>query len=452
MNCSCQFGSRRRKEFERVCTTVVNAYVGPALDRYLGRLAERLAEAGYAGPVLIMQSHGGLATVADAVRLAAGGVLSGPAGGVAGARHASRILGHGNLIAFDMGGTSTDMSLVVDGEAAVSTDRRVAGHRVALHSLDIASIGAGGGSIAHVDTGGVLHVGPRQRRRGPGPRLLRTRWHRAGRHRRQPGARVPRSIAVPGRPAAARHGGRRRRGGRDRRAAGHRPHGGGRGHSPHRQYPHGGRDPAGLGPARRRPAPLRAAVLRRSGGCPRHRRRARARSVARGGAAARSGVLRVGHARERPALRSCPNPHRRRQRPRRRAPRCAVPRDGGRGARAARRRPRSKARSSAAGARTCATGSRSSRWRCRSTASTGPDPTPSRPLPMRSMPATRRCTRTRCVIRKRCSSTPASPSWAGCRRLRPNPRALRGRRGHPARYAGCISAAGASSRCTTSTR
>ena len=152
------------KEFERVCTTVVNAYVGPVLERYLERLAERLAEAGYAGPILIMQSHGGLATVADAVRLAAGGVLSGPAGGVAAARYASRILEHGNLIAFDMGGTSTDMSLIVEGEATVSTDRRVA-----LHSLDIASIGAGGGSIAHVDAGGVLHVGPGSAGADPGP-------------------------------------------------------------------------------------------------------------------------------------------------------------------------------------------------------------------------------------------------------------------------------------------
>ncbi len=157
------------KEFERVCTTVVNAYVGPVLEGYLERLVERLTEAGYAGPVLIMQSHGGLATVADAVRLAAGGVLSGPAGGVAAARHASRILEHGNLIAFDMGGTSTDMSLIVEGEAAVSTDRRVAGHRVALHSLDIASIGAGGGSIARVDAGGVLHVGPASAGAAPGP-------------------------------------------------------------------------------------------------------------------------------------------------------------------------------------------------------------------------------------------------------------------------------------------
>ena len=157
------------KEFERVCTTVVNAYVGPVLERYLARLAGRLAEAGYAGPVLIMQSHGGLATVADAVRLAAGAVLSGPAGGVAAARHASRLLGQGNLIAFDMGGTSTDMSLIAGGEAAVSTDRRVAGHRVALHSLDIASIGTGGGSVAHVDAGGVLHVGPGSAGADPGP-------------------------------------------------------------------------------------------------------------------------------------------------------------------------------------------------------------------------------------------------------------------------------------------
>ena len=157
------------KEFERVCTTVVNAYVGPVLERYLRRLEQRLAQAGYAGPVLIMQSHGGLATIGDAVRLAAGGVLSGPAGGVAAARHASRILEHSNLIAFDMGGTSTDMSLVVDGEAAVATDRRVAGQRVALHSLDIASIGAGGGSIAHVDAGGVLHVGPGSAGADPGP-------------------------------------------------------------------------------------------------------------------------------------------------------------------------------------------------------------------------------------------------------------------------------------------
>jgi N-methylhydantoinase A len=157
------------KEYERVCTTVVNAYVGPGLDRYLGRLATRLTEAGYHGPILIIQSHGGLATIDDAVRLAAGGVLSGPAGGVAGSRHAARLIGQPDLILFDMGGTSTDISLVVDGTAQIGSDRRLAGQRVALPALDIVSIGAGGGSIARVDAGGVLHVGPESASAEPGP-------------------------------------------------------------------------------------------------------------------------------------------------------------------------------------------------------------------------------------------------------------------------------------------
>jgi len=157
------------KEYDRVCTTIVNAYVGPALERYLTRLAARLGEAGFSGPVLIIQSHGGVSTIADAVRLAAGGVLSGPAGGVAGSRYAARLMQHGDLIPFDMGGTSTDISLIVGGEAAIASDRRLAGQRVALQSLDIASIGAGGGSIARVDAGGVLHVGPESAGAMPGP-------------------------------------------------------------------------------------------------------------------------------------------------------------------------------------------------------------------------------------------------------------------------------------------
>ncbi len=157
------------KEYERVCTTVVNAYVGPALERYLGHLATRLREGGFTGPVLIIQSHGGVATIADAIRLAAAAVLSGPAGGVAGSRHAARLIGQGDLMLFDMGGTSTDISLVVGGEAQIASDRRVAGQRVALQTLDIVSIGAGGGSIARVDAGGVLHVGPESAGAEPGP-------------------------------------------------------------------------------------------------------------------------------------------------------------------------------------------------------------------------------------------------------------------------------------------
>jgi N-methylhydantoinase A len=157
------------KEFERFSTTVVNAYVGPRLARYLERLGERLKGAGYAGPVLIMQSHGGVLPIDEAIRLAAGAVLSGPAGGVAGSRHAGTLLAEGNLIPFDMGGTSTDISLIVDGTSSLVMDRAVAGRRVALDSLDIVSIGAGGGSIARVDAGGILHVGPQSAGADPGP-------------------------------------------------------------------------------------------------------------------------------------------------------------------------------------------------------------------------------------------------------------------------------------------
>jgi N-methylhydantoinase A len=157
------------KEFERVSTTVVNAYVGPALSRYLGELERRLAEAGYAGPTLIIQSHGGVAPIDESGRLAAGAVLSGPAGGVAGSAYAARLISEGNLIPFDMGGTSTDISLIVDGRASLAAARRVAGHTIALGSLDIASIGAGGGSIARVDAGGILHVGPLSAGAVPGP-------------------------------------------------------------------------------------------------------------------------------------------------------------------------------------------------------------------------------------------------------------------------------------------
>src|SRR5438067_9407370 len=157
------------KEFERVSTTIVNAYVGPVLSRYLARLEARLTEGGYRGPTLIIQSHGGVAPIAESGRLAAGAVLSGPAGGVAGSVYAARLLGEQNLIPFDMGGTSTDICLVVEGEAALVMDRKVGGHRIALNSLDIGSIGAGGGSIARVDAGGILHVGPESAGAVPGP-------------------------------------------------------------------------------------------------------------------------------------------------------------------------------------------------------------------------------------------------------------------------------------------
>ena len=102
-------------------------------------------------------------------RLAAGAVLSGPAGGVAGSRYATQLLGSDNLIPFDMGGTSTDICLIVDGEPALVSGRGIGGHRLALNSLDIVSLGAGGGSIGRVDAGGILHVGPQSAGAMPGP-------------------------------------------------------------------------------------------------------------------------------------------------------------------------------------------------------------------------------------------------------------------------------------------
>jgi N-methylhydantoinase A len=157
------------KEYERIWTTVVNAYVGPALARYLGKLAARLRARGYRGDVLIMQSHGGVAPVQESARLAAGAVLSGPAGGLAAGRYAARLLGGADLITFDMGGTSTDIALLQRGEPQLTGEKTVGIAKVALPSLDIHTLGAGGGSIAWVDAGGILHVGPESAGADPGP-------------------------------------------------------------------------------------------------------------------------------------------------------------------------------------------------------------------------------------------------------------------------------------------
>ncbi|MBR0825107.1 hydantoinase/oxoprolinase family protein [Bradyrhizobium manausense] len=157
------------KEYERVSTTVVNAYVGPIVRRYLTRLEERLREAGFKGSLFIILSHGGMAPVEEAARLAAATVLSGPAGGMAGCRRCGEMLSLPDLVAFDMGGTSTDISLITDGAMSLSADGGLAGQRIALRSLDIASIAAGGGSIASVDTGGIFRVGPESAGAMPGP-------------------------------------------------------------------------------------------------------------------------------------------------------------------------------------------------------------------------------------------------------------------------------------------
>lgn len=157
------------KEFERFSTTVANAAVGPVIQHYLSRLQARLADAGYAGELLVILSHGGVASVAEATRLAAGTAFSGPAGGVAAAVALTRIGFARDVIGFDMGGTSTDIAVVRDGQPALSGDKAVANARIALPSLDIITLGAGGGSIGKLDRAGLLAVGPESAGADPGP-------------------------------------------------------------------------------------------------------------------------------------------------------------------------------------------------------------------------------------------------------------------------------------------
>ncbi|HEY1935954.1 MAG TPA: hydantoinase/oxoprolinase family protein [Acetobacteraceae bacterium] len=157
------------KEFERFSTTIANAAVGPVIENYLARLQTRLGDAGYRGELLVILSHGGVASVAEAVRVAAGTALSGPAGGVAAAVALSRQGVARDLIAFDMGGTSTDIALVRDGAPSLSGGKTVANARIALPGLDIVTLGAGGGSIGRIDRAGMLAVGPDSAGADPGP-------------------------------------------------------------------------------------------------------------------------------------------------------------------------------------------------------------------------------------------------------------------------------------------
>lgn len=157
------------KEFERFSTTVANAAVGPVIEAYLHRLAGRLVKAGFSGDLFVILSHGGVASVAEATRLAAGTALSGPAGGVAAAVALSEAGLARDLIAFDMGGTSTDIALIEDGRPTLADGREVANVRIALPGLDIITLGAGGGSIARLDRSGLLQVGPQSAGADPGP-------------------------------------------------------------------------------------------------------------------------------------------------------------------------------------------------------------------------------------------------------------------------------------------
>ena len=153
------------REFERTSTTVLNAYVVPKMHAYIGHL---MAEMEMGNTLSIMQSNGGSISAETAMEESVRTILSGPAGGVVGALEIGKIAGHTHLITFDMGGTSTDVSLI-DGSVSLTVESRISGYPIKVPMIDIHTVGAGGGSIAAVDVGGSLKVGPESAGVDPGP-------------------------------------------------------------------------------------------------------------------------------------------------------------------------------------------------------------------------------------------------------------------------------------------
>ncbi len=156
---------REFREYERYSTTVINAYVSPKMERYLTHLEKNLKE----GDTLrVMQSNGGIISVRTAGKEAVRTILSGPAGGVISATYIGKLAGFEKLITFDMGGTSTDVCLI-DKKPVITTEAKIEGFPVKVPIIDIHTVGAGGGSIARVDEGGILKVGPQSAGAEPGP-------------------------------------------------------------------------------------------------------------------------------------------------------------------------------------------------------------------------------------------------------------------------------------------
>ncbi|MEI6159874.1 MAG: hydantoinase/oxoprolinase family protein [Roseococcus sp.] len=157
------------REYERASTTALSAYVQPVLDAYLGRMEARLAAQGFTGDFSVMQSNGGRVPAVAMRRNAVTALLSGPAAGVMGAARQAGLSGVRDIITLDIGGTSADVALVEDGRPGLAREAMVDGLVVQMPMLDITTVGAGGGSLAWVDEGGLLRVGPRSAGADPGP-------------------------------------------------------------------------------------------------------------------------------------------------------------------------------------------------------------------------------------------------------------------------------------------
>jgi N-methylhydantoinase A len=159
------------REYERAIVAVIDAYVGPRMTGYFTAIEEALRAEGLTAPILVTRSNGGIMTALTARTSAAQTLLSGPASGVMGAADVAQRAGFPRIIGFDMGGTSADIA-IVDGDPLLSTEGQVGDFPVVMPSVDVSSIGAGGGSIAWMDAGGVLKVGPRSAGSDPGPACL----------------------------------------------------------------------------------------------------------------------------------------------------------------------------------------------------------------------------------------------------------------------------------------
>ncbi len=155
--------------YDRVSSTVLNSYVGPILKSYLTSLKQKLADIGFTGILLIMQSNGGVISPEKAIDTAAATLLSGPAGGPVAGIEYTGIQGYNNCITVDMGGTSFDAALIKNKTPLITTEGEINRFRLALPMLNIVTIGAGGGSIGWLDEGGLLHMGPRSAGAKPGP-------------------------------------------------------------------------------------------------------------------------------------------------------------------------------------------------------------------------------------------------------------------------------------------
>ncbi len=157
------------REYERASTTVMSAALRPVVGTYLERLAQKISQLGTQAPLEIMQSNGGLIQAGIAARHAEHLLYSGPAGGVAGSQFIAELAGFENVITLDMGGTSCDVSLITSGRVSQRVESELAGYRVRVPMVNVHSIGAGGGSIAWIDAGGALRVGPQSAGSEPGP-------------------------------------------------------------------------------------------------------------------------------------------------------------------------------------------------------------------------------------------------------------------------------------------